>query len=263
MLGNSGIELISLRKWETMTLRKLFTGVVFGSVTLCLSGCYTTLHGPRTAANVTAQEEQAYADWDENNVRLSRFKENIDPWNDFYYPEQRGYGYGAYSGLGGYGGFPIFGYDSRNGLHGYGGAPLGYSPYGHNYSGYDPYYGYGGGGPSGYGYDPYYYDSQGSYIPAGYELVTTSELQQLRSAQNTLSTPTADQASDLESLTLRRERQRKRDYVWDQRSTPMRSAPPKTVRTATSGSTEKSSSSKTTSSEKSSDSPKPKRRGGR
>ena len=239
-----------------MRLKSVIAGMLFGAVAFMLSGCYTTMSGPRLATDATSEEE-AYADWDENNVRLSRFRDNVDPWNDFYYPEPNGYGYGAYNGLGGYGGFPIFGYDSRNGLTGYGGAPLGYSPYG----GYDPYNGYGGGGPYGYGTDPYYYDSTGSYIPPGYELVTTTELEQLRAAQNSLST-IDDPTSDMDALTLRREKQRKRDYIWGQRSAPTRSAPPKTVRSDPAESTAKSSSSsKTTTSGKSSG--KPKRRGGR
>ncbi len=243
------------RKWGTMKSKSLITCLV--SAAFVLSGCYTTLHGPRMATDVASQEEEAYADWDENNVRLSRFQGNVDPWNDFYYPEPNGYGQGAYGALGGYGGFPIFGYDSRNGLYGAGGGPGGYSPYG---SAYDPYNGYGG-GPYGYGADPYYYDSGGAYIPPGYELVTISELDQLRAAQNSLSTPSAP-TSDLDALTLRREKQRKRDYVWEQRATPTRSAPPKTVRTAPAGSTgEASSSSSKTTSGKSSG--KPKRRGGR
>ena len=129
---------------------------------LLLCSCYTVLRAPYSTT------DQYY---DDSRYSRTDQRDNMEPWlgrsddRDGYRDPYGRYGPGAY----GQPGYPIFGhgYDSRYGAFGsYGG----YSPYSAGY------------GPYGYGYDPYYVGDGGVYIPPGYELVTTRELDRLRAS---------------------------------------------------------------------------------
>ena len=182
-----------------------------GAVALSLSSCYTVLKSPYAADD--AREDARYSRWEENldddpyAPTIGRFDDG-DRWDSPY-------DYGRQ-------GFPIFGYHSQYGAYGMGGfgSPYGgYGGYGAPYRyGYDPYHHYGY-GPYGYGYDPYYLNPDGVYVPPGYELVTTSELEQLRDRAPTNATqdhlPTM---ADQEALRLQKidtDRQ-----TWQRRNTP-------------------------------------------
>ena len=124
------------------------------------------------------------------------------------------------AGYGGYGGY-------YGGYGGYGGyyPTSGYYPY--HYGGYPSYYG--GYSPYSYGYDPYYRSSSGYYVPLGYELVSTRQLDDLRAASRLSTTPaTAGPAAATE-------RQRREENVWQRRVEPrVRSAPTPTPRSTVS-----------------------------
>ena len=173
---------------------------------LLTSGCYTVISNPYAQADLH-EREVAYAA--EAAPTVGQFDER-DDMDDFYrYPGVRG-SYGGY----GYGGYPSggFGYSSNGGFHPYGG--------------YDPYYrgGYGGYGPYSYGYDPYYRDSGGYYVPPGYELVSTRELDDLRSGALGAATPTVDPAA----AARLKERE---ENIWMKRVEPrVRQAPTPTAR---------------------------------
>ena len=63
-------------------------------------------------------------------------------------------------------------------------------------------------GPYSYGYDPYYRNSSGYYVPPGYELVSTRQLDDLRAASRLNTTPmVADPARATEV-------QRREEEVW-------------------------------------------------
>ena len=133
-------------------------------IALLANGCYTVLSNPYQAADLH-DSEVAYAD-ESKTPTVGQFDER-DEMDDLYrYPGVRGSYGGDGSGYGG--GYPVGGYGYSSG---------GYGGYGGN--GYDPYY-RGGYGPNSYGYDPYYRDSAGFYVPPGFELVSTRELDQLR-----------------------------------------------------------------------------------
>ena len=152
-------------------------------IALLANGCYTVLSNPYQAADLH-DSEVAYAD-ESKTPTVGQFDER-DEMDDLYrYPGVRG-SYGGYGGRygGGYGGgYPVGGYGYSSG---------GYSGYGGN--GYDPYY-RGGYGPNSYGYDPYYRDSAGFYVPPGFELVSTRELDQLRLGGLNAGKPTVDSAA--------------------------------------------------------------------
>ena len=219
-------------------MTRSLTGFVLALAVVSATGCYTVLRAP---GGFSGPEDPAYsATWEEpedRSPRVGRFSDErrLDT------PVYDSYGSG----------YPIFGYDSRYGSYGFG-SPFAYGPgygygYGHQYGygpyGYSPYY-----GPYGYGYDPYY--SRGSYVPPGYELVTSTELSELRAGLTsrgpTSESPTVDE-------TALRERQRQaQERAWTQRVEPE-------VRRSTAGqrTTRPSGSSKSTGSVSSSGSPKP------
>ena len=192
-------------------MTRSLTGLALALALASATGCYTVLRAP---GGFTTPEDPAYsATWEEpedSDPRIGRFTDDrgLDtPAYDSY-----GSSYGS--------GYPIFGYDSRYGMYGFG-SPFAYGPgygygYGYRYGGYGP-YGYSPYyGPYGYGYDPYY--SRGSYVPPGYELVTTTELSELRSGLTsrgpTSVSPTVDE-------TALRERQRQsQERAWTQRVEP-------------------------------------------
>ena len=154
---------------------------------LVFSGCYTILQAPGfTSGRYDTPTEEVYTWEGEANVTapsVGDFENDAD-----LYP----YGYGPSRSAG----VPVFGYDSLYGLYGYG-SPNAYGPYGGPYGGlYSSGYGYGySAGPYGYGYNPYYQDARGSYIPPGYELITTDALGALVRNQRGVSTP-ADPVTD-------------------------------------------------------------------
>lgn len=205
-----------------MTVRgAAHVAVLVGAATL-LGGCYTALRVPYSpvAAPVEERYEAAEVRSDEGfggdylTPRVGRFSER-DGYDDYW-----GYGSGPY----GYG-YPA--YDTRYGLGAYG---LPFSPY----YGYSPYYS--GYGPYGYGYDPYYYGGGGRYVPPGYELVTSNELDQLRADSHALQDldPGASQPSQAEIDRRRRQAAQRAEQAWERRvDTPQRKTPQTTRRPAT------------------------------
>ena len=191
-----------------------------GVVALSLSGCYTVLKSPYAADD--AREDSRYSRWEEKNFDNDPYAPTIGRFDDGDRWDSP-YDYGRQ-------GFPVFGYHSQYGGYGMGGFGNPYggyggyrSPYGY---GYDPYYGYGQ-GPYGYGYDPYYQNPGGVYVPPGYELVTTSELERLRREIQTLNT-TQDRLPTVDEEALRMQRIETDRQTWQRRNTPRattRSAP--------------------------------------
>ena len=187
----------------------LYLALPLGS--LLTSGCYTVINNPYAQADLH-ERETAHAEEAVPTVGQFDDRNNMD---DFYrYPGVRG----SYDGYG-YGGYPIggFGYGSNGGFRPYGG---------YGYGGYNPYYrgGYSGYGPYSYGYDPYYRDSGGYYVPPGYELVSTRELDDLRSGPLSAATPTVDSAA----VARLKERE---ENIWMKRVEPrVRQAPTPTTR---------------------------------
>ena len=184
---------------------------------LMASGCYTVLSSPYEVADL--HDEAPVRDVEAPTI--GKFDDR-DYMDDLYrYPGVRG-GYGGYGGYyGGYGGYGGYYYPTA-----------GYYPY--SYGNYSPYYG--GYGPYSYGYDPYYRNSSGYYVPPGYELVSTRQLDDLRAASRLNSTPTiADPARATEV-------QRREEEVWQRRVEPrVRNAPPPPPRATSSVSTSTSS----------------------
>ena len=196
---------------------KIGTGIVvagLGTVALSLSSCYTVLKSPYAADD--AREDARYARWEERDLEndpyaptIGRF-DNRDRWDSPY-------DYGRQ-------GFPVFGYHSQYGAYGMGGfgSPYGgYRGYGapYGYGGYDPYY-QNGYGPYGYGYDPYYVNPDGYYVPPGYELVTTSELERLREDVQTLTNTTQDLLPTIDEEALRRQKIETDRQTWERRNNP-------------------------------------------
>ena len=179
-------------------------------IALLANGCYTVLSNPYQAADLH-DSEVAYAD-ESKTPTVGQFDER-DEMDDLYrYPGVRG-SYGGYgSGYGGgYGGGYGSGYGYRGG---YGG------------NGYDPYYS-GGYGPNSYGYDPYYRDSAGSYVPPGFELVSTRELDQLRLGGLSAGTPAVDSAA------VAAQAKKREENIWMKRVEPrVRQTPTPTARSA-------------------------------
>ncbi|MDE2705764.1 MAG: hypothetical protein OXI35_11895 [Gemmatimonadota bacterium] len=180
---------------------------------LMASGCYTVLSSPYEAADLHDEDLARAKSRDVEAPTVGQFDDR-DYMDDLYrYPGVRG-GYGGYGGYyGGYGGYG--GYYPTSG----------YYPY--YYGGYPSYYG--GYGPYSYGYDPYYRSSSGYYVPPGYELVSTRQLDDLRAASRLNATPAiADPAAATE-------RQRREENVWQRRVEPrVRSAPTPTPRSTVS-----------------------------
>ncbi len=218
---------------------------MLGMSGMVLSGCYTVLKAPYSSdfdegSSRYVREDQRQDDY--LSPRVGRFDDRDSGFVDPY----GGYGAGAY-GQGG--GFPIFGYDSRYG--GFGGYGSGYSPYSSR------------SGP--YGYDPYYQGDGGVYIPPGYELVTSDELNRLRAADNALPSFTPTVNTGVDPVPASSIVDQKRD-VWKRRSEKrVRRAPTVPPRSTVSndspsGSSSGSSAGKATSKPKSSTKPKKRRR---
>lgn len=205
--------------------------VLFGAgLLLCavpLVGCYTVLSAPFPVKAVTSETGSAAvesATSAQDRLSGGRSAADVDEWEDYYrYP-------GIPSGVGssgyGYGGYPYYG--------------SGYGSYGYGY-GY-PGYGYYGLGPAYYGYDPYYRDAVGYYVPAGYELVTAKELDELRAGRNALQGQvTAPTEAELEAQRL--EKARQEAEAWQRRLEPqVRSAPVVTPKTESATTTTSSTS---------------------
>jgi hypothetical protein len=183
-------------------------------IALLANGCYTVLSNPYQAADLH-DSEVAYAD-ESKTPTVGQFDER-DEMDDLYrYPGVRG-SYGGYGS--GYGG----GYGSRYGSR-YG-SGYGYRG-GYGGNGYDPYYS-GGYGPNSYGYDPYYRDSAGSYVPPGFELVSTRELDQLRLGGLSAGTPAVDSAA------VAAQAKKREENIWMKRVEPrVRQTPTPTARSA-------------------------------
>jgi hypothetical protein len=163
------------------------------------SGCYTAVKGPATAADFYNEPQHTLysSETGDTDELLVPRRGSSNPYDDPY----RGFSSPYGGGYGGYGG-PAFGYDSRGGAFG----NYGYGNYG--YGGY-----YRGAGPVGYGYDPYYSGAYGSYVPPGYELVTTNELDYLRSNAILNTTPTYNPPDPV----LQQQRVEAEQEVWQQR----------------------------------------------
>ena len=207
-----------------MKIKYLLTTALALGASFALGGCYTILQDPHSAADLH-ESEWAADDEYERDARMGRFDDEDD---DFYrYP-------GVPSSYGGYGGYsyPIIG----GGYGGYGYGGYGYGGYPTPYGGY----GYGGYGPYSYGYDPYYTDSRGFYVPPGYELVSTRELDTMRaSLANAAKAPQVDERA-------LREEQRRREEVWGKRVEPrVRRAPTPTPRSTSAVSAPPATSSPT------------------
>ncbi|MEW6750395.1 MAG: hypothetical protein AB1505_05390 [Candidatus Latescibacterota bacterium] len=183
-----------------------------GVCSLLVGGCYTVLMGPRapkveeTPVAVAPEGQQS-----REPATLGRFGADRGVEDDFYrYPgAPGGYGYGGYP-------FAGFGYSSGAGYYGYG-------PY--------PGYGYYGYGPYSYGYDPYYQNTSGYNVPVGYELVTQSELDELRASREALDELQSDTRTPEEIEQQRLEEERQREEVWNRRvQSRLREAPTVTPR---------------------------------
>ena len=167
------------------------------STAVLVSGCYTVLRAPRTAA--LPVQEQAYAS-EEVRPAVSQYSDE----DDFYRYPGDVYGYGGTP----YGGTPYIGYDTGSGLYGYGA---------YGYPGYA--YGY---GPYGYGADPYYHDSGGSYLPPGYELISTRELENIRDTIQALSSSRTEPGQEASQEELWRKVEEERERVFQTRLSPSR-----------------------------------------
>jgi hypothetical protein len=185
--------------------------LVLAAAVVSATGCYTVLRAP---GGFSRSEAPAYSTaWEapeESGPRLGRFSNE----RDLDTPAYDSYGSG----------FPIFGYDSRHGMYGFG-SPFAYGPgygpgYGYGYGsryGYDP-YGYSPRyGPYGYGYDPYY--SGNTYVPPGYELVTSTELDRLRAGLSSGGGPTSD-SPPVDSSALQPQQRQAQERAWTQRVEP-------------------------------------------
>ena len=189
------------------------TWVLLGLLGPALSGCYTVIRAPRTAADVQTEviwKSERSVRAGDADPRLGRFEDERDAHYRYPGSPYGGYGGSPYGGYGG--GFPLIGYDSRYGMYGGSGYGYGYPHYGAGY------------GPYGYGYDPYYTDDNGFYAPPGYELISTRELEDMHDTIRTLtsqeSTPGGEGLTDPPPAFDRFERDR--EEVWENRITPSR-----------------------------------------
>ena len=213
-------------------------------------GCYTALKGPATAADF--YDEPRYTTHSGSSSDDELLTPSVGRFSDPYDDPYRGFSGVPYGGAyGGYG-TPVFGYDSRGGLFG-----------NYGYGGYYP-----GSGPVGYGYDPYYSGAYGTYVPPGYELVTTNELDQLRASAILNNTPPS--TYEPPDPSIQQERERVEEEVWQQRKeTRQRTTPVATRRpsaTAQRSTAPPPATRKSTTAEKSTEDPEkksaaPKKRG--
>ncbi len=179
---------------------------------VALSGCYTVLSDPY-AVSTLHEHEYERADRDGQHDRSA--ERDAAAEDDFYrYPGVPG-SYGAYGA----------GYPLRGGYYGagsYGAYPVpygAYSSYGH--------YGY---GPHSYGYDPYYTDSRGFYVPPGYELVSTRELDDIRASLADIQNGVPSSVDQARA----REQMRDKEDVWIRRAAPQMRRPDPTPRSTSS-----------------------------
>ncbi len=192
--------------------------MALGCAVVLLNGCYTVLKAPFASGDLKEEPRMSKAqkaqerDWrNGDDPRIGRFARDGEDRGD-----GMGYGYG----------YPVFGmgYDSQYGMYGMG------MPYGMGYGYGSPGYGYGGYGPYGYGYDPYYQGGGGTYIPPGYQLVTTEELEQLKANSRALADESVPQTGPSAEELKRAEAKKQRD-VWKLRTDPQsRPAPVATPR---------------------------------
>ncbi len=194
---------MSYKKWGMLALT-----CCLGFV---LSGCYTVLNDPFAVQTLHEKAEQ------DRGYEQRTAREDAAADDDFYrYPGVPG-SYGSYGA-----GYPIRGYTS-GGYGRYGAYPL---PYG-AYSSYGN-YGY---GPYSYGYDPYYTDNRGFYVPPGYELVSTRELDNLRTSSVG---GRGEQSSTVDQAAAVREEMKRQEDVWIRRASPQVRRPDPTPRSRTS-----------------------------
>mgnify|MGYP003961843961 CR=1 FL=1 len=213
-----------------MKIKSLIFYSALPLIALMANGCYTVLSNPYQVADLH-DSQVAYAE-ESKTPTVGQFDERDEMDDRYRYPGVRGsyggYGGGGY-GRGGYGG----GYGGGYSGYGYPVGGYGYSSggYGGGYGGgYDPYY-RGGYGPNSYGYDPYYRDSAGFYVPPGFELVSTRELDQLRIGGLSAGTPTVDPAA---AAALKK----REENIWMKRVEPqVRRAPTPTPRATTASTT--------------------------
>ena len=193
--------------------------LTLGLSALVTSGCYTAVNSPYASAREREPEytSSRYDERPDGETSRSAVRRDGQYGSSGY--GSSGYGSSGYGNRGS-GGTSIFGYGSNNGLYGLG---SGYNDYPYS-SAY---------GPNGYGADPYYQGDTG-YIPPGYQLVTTQELEQLRLNNGVLTdtdpivVPTAAELNALE------EKQREQDrYIWSERGTRSRSVPTGISRSST------------------------------
>ena len=179
------------------------TWAALAVATVTLSGCYTVLQGPRLASSL--DEGAGYhviESGSPTEPQIGRFQNDRydDPW----------------ANTGGYGsGYPVMGYGF--------GSPFAYGPglgAAYPYGGYSSYY-----GPNGYGYDPYYMGrgsyGSGSYMPPGYQLVTSRELANLRAEITELRNTGSDIPPSVDRQEALRRKQRDADRAWTQRTVPV------------------------------------------
>ena len=198
-----------------MKTRVLILCSALSLTALMASGCYTVLSSPYEVASLHDEDLARAKSRDVEAPTIGKFDDR-DYMDDLYrYPGVRG-GYGRYGGYyGGYGGYGGYYYPSY-----YGGYPS-------YYGGYPSYYG--GYGPYSYGYDPYYRSSGGYYVPPGYELVSTRQLDDLRAASRLNTTPMITDPARATEV------QRREEEVWQRRVEPrVRNAPTPTPRSSVS-----------------------------
>jgi hypothetical protein len=178
-----------------------------------LSGCYTVLKPPFAQADAREREQvepkrQAGGDFYRGDYSGDYTEYgNYDGYDE--YEEYAGAGYDPYND--GYLEGPVFGAGYNAGYGGYG---YGYG--GPSYFGYGP--SYGAGSPYGYGRDPYYSGSGSSYyIPPGYELVPSNELDRLRSPGSSLANQPLSPEAAAAALKTKQNKERE---TWTRRSQP-------------------------------------------
>ena len=187
---------------------------------LMASGCYTVLSSPYEVADL--HDEYPSRDVEAPTPTVGQFDDR-DYMDDLYrYPGVRG-------GYGGYGGYWWW---LRLAIT----PPTTAGYYPSYYGGYPSYYG--GYGPYSYGYDPYYRSSGGYYVPPGYELVSTRQLDDLRAASRLNATSTVANPAAAAEV------QRREESVWQRRVEPrVRSTPTPTPRATSPTSASKPQSS--------------------
>lgn len=211
-----------------MTKRLSISALLVGTG-LALSGCYTVLNGPRLASTLSAPDPYVSS---HQPATIGQFHDDHE-YDDRYADPWDTAGYGT--------GYPVMGYDSRYGAYGFG-SPFAYGPgLGYRYGAYNAAY-----GPYGYGYDPYYsYGGYGggssSYVPPGYQLVTTQELANLRAENAILRSAGQGSVPTVNQQELQRRQRTEAEQAWTQRTLPTTRKSTTAVRTARPSGTSRSS----------------------